>query len=266
MIRYKSPTDLQHLRRAGQLLARVLAEVVAAVRPGVTTDALNALAEKRIREAGAVPSFLGYRTSAKGAAFPAALCTSVNQQVVHAPPSSLLLQAGDIIGLDLGLAVRDGHRWLYADMAKTVPVGRISRRAEQLLEVTRAALDAGVAAAAVGRQIADISRAIQERVAAEGFSVVRQLVGHGVGFAVHEEPRVPNYVEPSQPSVTLKPGLVLAIEPMVNIGAPDVSVLADGWTVVTADGSLSAHFEHTVAVTADGPEVLTVVPSHVRSA
>ncbi len=265
MITYKSPAQLDRLRAAGHLLARVLDAVIAAVHPGVTTAELNALAESRIRAAGARPSFLGYRARAKGPRFPAALCTSVNDQVVHAPPSARVLQAGDIIGLDLGLAVAEQGQWLYVDMAKTVPVGRCSRAVERLLRVTEAALVAGMAQVAPGKVIADIGRAVQKKVEAEGYSVVRQLVGHGVGFAVHEEPRVPNYVEPREPAVKLTPGLVIAIEPMVNVGAAEVNILPDGWTVVTADGSLSAHVEHTVAVTETGHEVLTDFPRGQQS-
>lgn len=258
MITYKSAQDVAHLREAGRILARVLAAVIAHVRPGVTTKQLNAIAEQLIREADAVPSFLGYRSSASGPPFPSALCTSVNDQVVHTPPSSRVLTAGDIVGLDLGLAVTAGGRSFYVDMAQTVPVGRVQRTARRLLRVAAAALADGIAAVAPGRELVAVSRVIQRRVEAAGYSVVRQLVGHGVGYAVHEAPRVPNFVDATEPPVELKPGLVIAIEPMVNVGQSDVNVRPDGWTIITADGSLSAHFEHTVAVTETGHEVLTL--------
>lgn len=258
-VTYKTTEEIAALRGAGRLLAGILQEIAAAVRPGVTTRTLDDITRKLIQEAGAKPAFLGYRSSDAGPAFPSALCTSVNHQVVHGVPSSRQLQAGDIVGLDLGLAVQFADRWLYVDSARTVPVGKVSRTARRLIAVTEEALRCGIAEIQPGRELVDVSRAIQRRVEAAGYSVVRQLVGHGVGFAVHEEPKVPNYVDPKHPPLVLKPGLVIAVEPMVNVGRPDVATLEDGWTIVTVDGSLSAHVEHTVAVTATGHEVLTLL-------
>lgn len=258
MATLKTPEDIAGLRAAGRLLAEVLQVLVGMVTPGVTTRALDEAARERLAAGGAVPSFLGYRAAEAGPEFPAALCTSVNEQVVHAPPSQRVLVSGDIVGLDLGLAIKSGERWLYVDACRTVPVGAASRTARRLIAVTQEALSAGIAEVAPGKRISDISRAIQRRVEVAGYSVVRQLVGHGVGYAVHEEPQVPNYVNPSAEDVELKPGLVIAIEPMVNVGSWRVKTLPDGWTMVTEDGSLSAHFEHTVVVTEHGHEVLTL--------
>lgn len=265
MIARKTPDDIAGLRQAGQLLGRVLNAVAAAVKPGVTTRQLDQLAEQLVREAGAKPTFFNYRPSQAGPAFPCTLCASVNDEVVHAPATDRALEDGDIVGLDLGLATKPRDRWLYVDAARTVPVGAVSRTARRLLMVTTEALRAGIAEVAPGRRISDISRAIQRRVEAAGYAVVRQLVGHGVGYAVHEEPQVPNYFTPAHQDLVLTPGLVLAIEPMVNVGDWRVKTMPDGWTMVTADGSLSAHFEHTVAVTDSGHEILTLPGRSVGS-
>ena len=257
MITTKAPEDIASLREAGQLLARVLEALAKAAKPGVTTRQLDQLAEQLIREAGAKPAFLGYRPSHAGTPFPCTLCASVNNEVVHAPASDRVLKEGDIVGLDLGLATKPRDRWLYVDAARTVGIGGISRTSRRLLTATEEALNLGIAEVEPGKRVSDISRAIQRRVEAAGYSIVRQLVGHGVGYAVHEEPQVPNYFTPSHKDVVLKPGLVIAIEPMVNVGDWRVKTLPDGWTMVTEDGTLSAHFEHTIAVTETGHEILT---------
>jgi len=241
------------MRAANQLVAAILAELEAAVKPGVSTKDLDALAERLTRDAGAVPAFKGYR------GYPATLCASVNEQVVHGIPSAAALRDGDIVSLDIGVKLQ-GY---FGDSAVTVPVGRIDERAVRLLDVTREALEKAIAEARVGRRLSDIGHAVQAHVEAHGFSVVREFVGHGIGEELHEDPQVPNYGQPGR-GPKLAEGMVLAIEPMVAMGRPDVRVLADGWTAVTRDGSLAAHFEHTVAVTADGPLVLTR-PSAVKT-
>jgi methionyl aminopeptidase len=243
----RSPAEIERMAAANALVAQILAELAAVAAPGVTTRDLDALAERRIREAGARPAFKGYR------GYPATLCASVNEEVVHGIPSDRKLVEGDIVSLDMGV-VLDGY---YGDAAVTVGIGRISPDAARLLEVTQAALAEAIATVRVGARVSDISHAVQRVVEANGFSVVREFVGHGIGTALHEEPQIPNYGEPGR-GPRLAEGMVLAIEPMVNAGKPGVKVLADGWTAVTKDGSLSAHFEHTVAVTARGPRILTV--------
>ncbi len=234
------------MRAANALVAQVLAELQAQVAPGVTTRALDTLAEARVREAGAVPAFKGYKD------YPATLCTSVNDAVVHGIPSNTPLAAGDIVSIDLGV-VLDGF---YGDSAVTVGVGTIPERASTLLRVTREALTQSIACAQVGGRVSDLGHAVQQHVEANGFSVVREFVGHGIGTSLHEDPQIPNYGEPGR-GPRLTAGMVIAIEPMVNMGRADVRVLDDGWTAVTRDGSLSAHFEHTVAITMEGPVVLS---------
>ncbi len=234
------------MRPANRLVAEVLRELREAVTPGITTGDLDALAEQRIREAGGQPAFKGYH------GYPATICASVNEQVIHGIPSRRALVDGDIISIDVG-AVIDGF---YGDSAITVPVGTISSRAAELLRVTEESLYKGIEQARVGGRISDIGHAVQRHVEAHGFSVVREFVGHGIGTAMHEEPQIPNYGEPGR-GPRLAEGMVLAIEPMINAGRPAVKILEDGWTAVTRDGSLSAHFEHTVCVTASGPIILT---------
>ncbi len=246
MIVCKSPAELERMRAANALVADVLAALAGIVAPGVTTKDLDGLAEKLVREAGAEPAFKGYR------GYPCTLCASVNEQVVHGIPSARALGEGDIISLDMGVKLNG----FYGDSAVTVPVGRVSEEAATLLRVTRESLEKGIAQVRLGGRISDIGHAIQEHVEAHGFSVVREFVGHGIGSALHEEPQIANYGEPGR-GPRLAEGMTLAIEPMVNVGRPAVKVLADGWTAVTKDGSLSAHFEHTVAVTRTGPLVLT---------
>lgn len=246
MIVCKSPAEIERMRAANALVADVLAELATMVAPGVTTVDLDVAAERLVRAGGAEPAFKGYR------GYPRTLCASVNEQVVHGIPSSRVLIEGDIISLDMGVKLNG----FYGDSAITVPVGRVSDEAATLLRVTRESLDKGIAQVRLGGRISDIGHAIQQHVEAHGLSVVREFVGHGIGSALHEEPQIANYGEPGR-GPRLAEGMTLAIEPMVNVGRPAVKVLADGWTAVTKDGSLSAHFEHTVAVTKSGPLVLT---------
>ena len=246
MIVCKSPREIEQMRRANALVAEVLAELAGMVKPGVTTAELDAAAERLVRAAGAEPAFKGYR------GYPATLCASVNDEVVHGIPGDRALSEGDIISLDMGVKI-DGF---YGDSAVTVPVGTVTDEVKRLLSVTQESLQKGIAQVRLGGRVSDIGHAIQEHVEAAGFSVVREFVGHGIGAQLHEEPQIANYGEPGR-GPRLAEGMVLAIEPMVNMGKPAVKVLRDGWTAVTRDGSLSAHFEHTVAVTKDGPLVLT---------
>ncbi len=250
MIPLKTPAELGLMQENGGILATVLEGVKLLVNPGVTTYELDRFAEDTIRKAGAVPAFKGYR------GYPSTLCCSVNEQVVHGFPSKKRkLQEGDIISLDIGLK-RGG---LFSDMAVTLPVGKASDAVIRFLEITEKSLREGIKQARPGNRLGDISNAIQSYVEHRGFSVVRDYVGHGIGHRLHEEPALPNF-GPPHVGPRLEVGMVLAIEPMVNMGAYAVRVLDDGWTVVTEDGSLSAHFEHSVAVTSDGPRVLTNLP------
>jgi methionyl aminopeptidase len=242
----KSAAELERMRAANALVAEVLAELATMVAPGMTTRDLDQAAEKLVRDGGAEPAFKGYR------GYPSTLCASVNDQVVHGIPSNRALHEGDIISLDMGVKLNG----FFGDSAVTVPVGRVSEEASTLLRVTQESLEKGIAQVKLGGRVSDIGHAIQLHVEAHGFSVVREFVGHGIGAALHEEPQIANYGEPGR-GPRLAEGMTLAIEPMVNIGRPAVKVLGDGWTAVTKDGSLSAHFEHTVAVTKTGPLVLT---------
>lgn len=253
MIVCRSQAELKCLREVNALVARVLDTLRVAVAPGVTTAQLDALAEKEIRAAGAVPAFKGYR------GYPATICASINEQVVHGIPSARALREGDIISIDLG-AVLGGF---YGDAAVTVPVGTISENARALLRVTEESLWKAIGVVLPGARVSDIGHAVQAHVEAAGFSVVREFVGHGIGSELHEEPQIPNYGDPGR-GPRLTEGMVLAIEPMVNAGDPEVKVLRDGWTAVTKDGSLSAHFEHTVAVTSEGAEILTLSAGRAR--
>ncbi|MEO8682801.1 MAG: type I methionyl aminopeptidase [Vicinamibacterales bacterium] len=247
MIVCRSASEIERLARVNELVARVLGELAASVRPGITTADLDEIAERRLKEAGAAPAFKGYH------GYPATICASVNEQVVHGIPSGKPLVEGDIVSIDMG-AKLDGF---FGDSAVTVPVGRVSPEATKLLKVTKMALDRGVATVRPGGRVSDIGAAVQSFVEAEGFSVVREFVGHGIGTALHEEPQIPNYGTPGR-GPRLAEGMVLAIEPMVNAGKAAVKVLADGWTAVTKDKGLSAHFEHTVVVTGDGCRILTL--------
>ena len=247
MILLKSPRELALMRRAGQVLAEVTERLTAWVGPGLSTQEIDEDVENFIRARGAAPAFKGYR------GFPATVCVSINDEVVHGIPSPhRRLKEGDIVGLDLGCIV-EGY---YADCALTLAVGEVAPRVRELLDVTRDSLARAIAACWPGRRLSDVSHAVQQHVEAHGFAVVRQFVGHGIGRDLHEDPQVPNFGEPGR-GPQLKPGMVLAIEPMVTMGSWEVRVLEDRWTAVTVDGSLSAHFEHTVAVTEDGPEILT---------
>src|SRR3989344_4383461 len=252
----KTAEEIKIIREGGKRLAAILDEVLGHAKPGITTAELDQLAETLIIKTGGVPSFKNYRSRESEPPFPSTICASVNQQLVHTPASDYKLQAGDILTIDIGMRY-PAVGGLYTDMAKTIGIGTISQAAQKLLDVTAQSLTRAIAAAKPGGEIADISRAVQTFVEQHGFSVVRQLVGHGVGYAVHEEPRVPNFVTSKSPTVKLVEGMVLAIEPMVNIGDPVVTTLDDGWTIATADGSLCAHFEHTIAITKKGATVLT---------
>jgi methionyl aminopeptidase len=246
VITVKSKSELGLMRTAGRLLSATLDELEEACRPGVTTAEIDKLADRLIRKHGAVPGFLGYN------GFPKSLCISVNEEVVHGIPSKREIKDGDLVSLDCGL-VLDG---LWADSGRTVMVGKVSDEAERLVQVTRESLRRGIEKAVPGNRVGDISAAVQEHVEANGFSVVRNFVGHGIGRNMHEDPQVPNFgVAGAGP--LLKPGYALAIEPMVNAGSHEVQMLPDHWTIITADGKLSAYFEHTVLITDDGPVVAT---------
>jgi methionyl aminopeptidase len=244
----KSKEEREKIRATGHIVASILAELRIAVRPGMTTDEIDRLAVEALQRYRAKSSSLGYH------GYPKSLCTSVNDEIVHGIPGARVLHEGDIVTLDFA-AVYNG--W-HADSAITVPVGKVSADLERLLKVTEDALYRGIAAARAGNRIHDISRVVQQFVEAAGFSVVRQYGGHGVGRSMHEDPQVLNYIEPGYPNLILKPGMVIAIEPMVNMGAKETRVLADNWTVVTLDGSPSAHFEHTVAITEGDADILTL--------
>ncbi|MGB9791927.1 MAG: type I methionyl aminopeptidase [Thermacetogeniaceae bacterium] len=247
MIILKSSQEIEYMRQAGRITALALQELSRKIRPGVTTAELNRYAEEFIEKAGAKPAFLGYH------GFPASICTSVNNEVVHGIPGLRRLENGDIISIDMGAI----YRGYYGDAAATFPVGEISEEAKRLLEVTEKALYEGISKAVAGNRVGDISAAVQSYVERHGFHVVRDYVGHGIGRNMHEEPQVPNFGKPGV-GPRLQPGMVLAIEPMVNVGTHEVVVMPDGWTVVTKDGSLSAHFEHTVLITEGEPEILTL--------
>ncbi len=247
MIKLKSPKEIKLMREAGKIVAEVLGLMETTVKPGVTTAKLDKLAEQQIRKYSAEPAFLGYNN------FPASICASVNNEVVHGIPSLRRLREGDIISIDVGV-YRKGY---YGDAAATFAVGEISGEARKLIEVTRASLQKAIEKMHSGNRLSDISNAVQAYVEQNSLSVVRNYVGHGIGEQMHEEPQVPNFGPPGRGPI-MQPGVVLAIEPMVNSGGWEVEVLDDQWTVVTSDGSLSAHFEHTVALGENGPEVLTI--------
>jgi methionyl aminopeptidase len=246
MILLKSPKEVQKMLRPGEIVGGAHEMARELLRPGITTGEVDRLIERYILDQGGKPAFKGYR------GFPASICVSVNDEVVHGIPGERVLEGGDIVGVDIG--VKAGG--FYSDAAQTLPVGEVSSDAERLLEVTRGALYAGIEKARHGGRIGDVSSAVQNHVEQAGFSVVRSLVGHGIGRSMHEDPQVPNFGTPGD-GPELKAGMALAIEPMVNVGHHDVEMMPDRWTVVTRDGSLSAHFEHTVAITEDGPIILT---------
>jgi methionyl aminopeptidase len=253
MILLKSRDEVERMRAANAIVAEILAEVRSRVRPGVTTVELDALAEELTAKRDARPAFKGYVVG--GRTFPASICISVNDEVVHGIPSARrTLREGDIVGLDFGVC----YQGYYGDAAMTVPVGTVSPEAHRLMEVTARALSAGIDAIRPGAHVADISAAVQDVAEGAGYSVVREFVGHGIGQRLHEDPQVPNYRTGAR-GARLEAGMVLAIEPMVNAGRPEVYVKEDGWTAATRDGKLSAHFEHSVAVTGDGPYILSLL-------
>lgn len=248
MIVCKRKAELQKMEEANQIVARVLRSLGEMVQPGVTTAQLDGVAEEMIVANGGRPAFKGYR------GFPASVCASVNEQIVHGIPNQVPLRDGDILSLDVGVCL-DGY---YGDAAWTFPVGEIQPELQHLLQVTREALFRGIDKILAGNRVSDISASIQEHVESQGFSVVREFVGHGIGLALHEDPQVPNYGRPGR-GPRLREGMVLAIEPMVNTGRPESRLLEDQWTAVTVDGGCSAHFEHSVAVTENGPWILSAL-------
>ncbi|AOY75083.1 type I methionyl aminopeptidase [Clostridium formicaceticum] len=248
MIYMKSRQEIEIMRRAGKIVAETHELLKEAIKPGVTTKELDVMAEDHIRKRGATPAFKGY------GGFPASICTSINHEVVHGIPGLKRLEDGDIISIDIG-ALYEGY---YGDAAKTHAVGNVSEEAEKLIKITRESFYEGMKYAFEGNRLSDISHAIQAYVEKEGFSVVRNYVGHGIGTKMHEEPQVPNYGPPGK-GPRLQSGMVLAIEPMINAGTYEVKVLSDGWTVITLDGKYSAHYEHTIAITNGEPEILTVL-------
>jgi methionyl aminopeptidase len=244
----KSKEEREKIRTTGHIVAEVLAELRTAVRPGITTGELDTMCEVALRRFGAKSSSLGYH------GYPSSLCTSVNEEIVHSIPGKRVLHEGDIVTLDLAANYNGWH----ADSAITVPVGQVTPEVQRLLKVTEEALNRGIGAALAGNRVQDIGRVVQHYVEDAGFSVVRHYSGHGIGRGMHEDPQVLNYVEPSYPKTTLKPGMVIAIEPMVNMGGIDTLILDDGWTVVTSDASYAAHFEHTIAITEGDADILTL--------
>jgi methionyl aminopeptidase len=254
MIIRKSPAELEKMRRSGLLVYKILQTVADMVKEGVSTLELETTAERLIREAGARPAFKGYYSASAGTRYPYVLCTSVNDEIVHGMPSKhKILKKGDIISIDTGVQL-DGY---YGDSAITVGVGEISPQLAKLLAVTKESLERAIDQVREGNRLFDICASVQKHVESNGFTIVREFVGHGIGTELHEEPQVPNYVDRNNENPRLKEGMVLAIEPMVNAGKPQSKVLSDRWTAVSQDGSASAHFEHCVAVTKNGPWVLT---------
>jgi len=254
MIIRKTPAELERMRRSGLLVWQILQKLRELVREGVTTLDLETAAEKMMHDAGARPAFKGYYVPAAGSKFPFVLCTSVNEEIVHGMPSAKrALKPGDIVSIDTGVEL-EGY---YGDSAVTIPVGDVGPEVERLLKVTNESLELGIEKVRLGNRLFDICGTIEKHIVSNGFSVVREYVGHGIGTHLHEEPQVPNYVDKKNENPRLKEGMVLAIEPMVNAGQPEARVLRDHWTAVSRDGSYSAHFEHCVAVTSNGPWVLT---------
>jgi methionyl aminopeptidase len=246
MIIFKSATELEGMRQSSRIVATVLGELEPLIRPGIRTRDLDLYAEKRTRELGAVPAFKGYR------GYPASVCVSVNEEIIHGIPSGRILQEGDIVSLDFGVL----YEGFYSDSALTAPVGRTSPEALKLIATAERSFFKGLEQMKKGSRLSDISAAIQQSVESEGFSVIRQFVGHGIGRALHEEPQVPNF-GPAGRGPKIRPGMTLAIEPMIAAGSYEVEILEDGWTAITRDRRLAAHYEHTVALTENGPEVLS---------
>jgi methionyl aminopeptidase len=254
MIVRRSPVELDKLRRSGLLVYHILQDLKGMVSEGITTQDLEEAAVKMIADAGAKPAFKGYYSQAAGTKYPFVLCTSVNEEVVHGMPSARRkLKSGDIVSIDTGVQV-DGY---FGDSAVTVAVGEVSDSVKRLLKVTEESLELAIDQVRAGNRLFDICGTVEKHVVSNGFSIVREFVGHGIGTSLHEEPQIPNYVDRNSENPRLKPGMVLAIEPMVNAGKPDTKVLSDRWTAVAKDGSFSAHFEHMVAVTDNGPWVLS---------
>jgi methionyl aminopeptidase len=249
MVTIKRPEEIAKMRRAGAILAEILDELEAALRPGVTTAELDEIAERMIRDADAIPSFKGYGSNPP---FPGSICASINDEVVHGIPSARRVSRGDVVSLDIGCIWQGWH----ADCARTFIVGTAAEPVRRLVAATRRGMEAGIEAARPGNRLGDVGAAIEAVANEHGYGIVRPFVGHGIGTSMHEEPQVPNYGRPGT-GLRIEEGMCLAIEPMFNLGADDVEVLDDGWTVVTRDGTLSAHFENTIAITADGPEILT---------
>jgi len=247
MVILKQPDEIDKSRASNRIVAEVLNVLREKVKPGVTTRELDKIAEGVTEKRGARPAFKGYR------GYPYSLCASVNEEVVHGMPSNRVLVEGDIVGLDFGVC----YQGLYGDSAITLPVGRVSEQATRLMQVTEQSLYSAIHQACDGNRLGDISAAVQETVETAGYSIVRDFVGHGIGKSMHEDPQIPNFGKKGR-GIELKKGMILAIEPMVNAGKYKVKILSDGWTVITADGSLSAHFEHSVAITDNGPEILSI--------
>lgn len=259
MIKLKSTEEIQAARESGALLSRVLTELVSMAKPGVMTGDLDSLAEQRMREAGGEPSFKGYRTAADVVPFPSTVCISINDEVVHAPAvPSRRVNDGDLLKLDIGVR----YKGMCTDMAVTVPVGNVDEERLNLIRVTKESMLLGIEKARPGGWISEIGKAVDKHVRRNGYTTVKDLTGHGVGHHVHEDPRIPNYLDDELEPVKIVPGMLLAVEPMVNMGEEDVESLSDGWTIVTADSSPSAHFEVTIAITEDGMELITPVPEN----
>lgn len=248
MVVLKSPSEIARMRKAGQIVAEVLQEIETNIKPGITTDSLNSLAERLIKKRNGISAFLGYK------GYPATICTSVNEEVVHGIPSEKRLVEGDVVSVDVGVVI-DGY---YGDAAVTLPVGVVSEESKRLINVGKQALNLAIENCMLGKRLYDISASIQKTTEVFGFSVVRNYVGHGIGQNMHEDPQIPNFGVAGKGPL-LKEGMVLAPEPMINIGSYEVRELPDGWTVVTVDGKRSCHFEHTVAITKDGPQILTAL-------
>ncbi|HZX11801.1 MAG TPA: type I methionyl aminopeptidase [Acidobacteriota bacterium] len=247
MIIYKNHEEIEAMRRSNRIVAQILSELKEMVKPGMRTKELDEYAEKRTAELGAKPAFKDYR------GYPACLCTSINEEIVHGIPSSRTLKQGDILSMDFGVV----YNGFYGDAALTVPIGEISSEAKKLIRTVREGLDKGIEQLRLGNRISDISSAVQKCVESNGFSVIKSFVGHGIGFSLHEEPQVPNFGSPGH-GPRIKPGMVIAIEPMISAGDWEVKILEDNWTAVTKDRSLSAHYENTIAVTENGPDILSV--------
>ena len=254
MVTRKSRAEIDRMRRAGRIVAEVLALVESELKPGVSTAHLDRLAEAHIRKAGATPSFLGYAGINPRRPFPASVCISIDDEIVHGIPGERVIREGQVVSIDAGAIVEGWH----GDAARTFFVGEPPARVRELIDTTRAAMMAGIAAAVPGNYVDDISAAVEDVGAPQGFGIIRQFVGHGIGTQMHEEPQVPNY-RTGRRGRKLEPGICLAIEPMFTLGRHEARVLEDDWTVVTVDGSLAAHFEHSIAITDDGPEILTTV-------